>query len=122
MSLKEFIFSKTFLKHFGLALLIVVGVIIVLLIWLNIYTRHGQARSVPDFFGLTIEESTKLAKKSRMKFQVIDSVYTTLVSRGCVAEQNPKPGFRVKKWRTVSLTAKNKKNRLIYLYNFIDYQ
>jgi beta-lactam-binding protein with PASTA domain len=35
---------------------------------------------------------------------VIDSVYTTTVPRGCVAEQNPRQGFKVKKWRTIALT------------------
>mgnify|MGYP001766533915 CR=1 FL=1 len=103
MSLKEFIFSKSFLKNLGLAILIVVGVIMILLLWLNIYTRHGQSRTVPDFYGLSLEQTEKLAKKSRVKFQVIDSVYTSLVSKGCIAEQNPKPGFKVKKWRNVSL-------------------
>jgi len=104
MSLKNFIFSKVFLKNLGLAFLIVAGAILLLLLWLNIYTRHGQARTVPNFTGLTMEETAALAKKSRMKFQVIDSVYTSLVPRGCVAEQNPKPGFRVKKWRNIILT------------------
>ena len=104
MSLKNFIFSKVFLKNLGLAFLIVAGAILLLLIWLNIYTRHGQARAVPNFMGLNMEETAALAKKSKMKFQVIDSVYTSLVPRGCVAEQNPKPGFRVKKWRNIILT------------------
>jgi len=104
MSLKNFIFSKVFLKNLGLAFLIVAGAILLLLLWLNIYTRHGQARTVPNFTGLTMEETAALAKKSRMKFQVIDSVYTSLVPRGCVAEQNLKPGFRVKKWRNIILT------------------
>jgi beta-lactam-binding protein with PASTA domain len=104
MSLKNFILSKVFLKNIGLAILIVAGAIIILLLWLNIYTRHGQARSVPDFVGLTMEETAALAKKSRMKYEVIDSVYTSLVPRGCVAEQNPKPGFKVKKWRNIILT------------------
>ena len=104
MSLKNFIFSKVFLKNLGLAFLIAAGALILLLIWLNIYTRHGQARAVPNFIGLTMDETEALAKKSRMKFQVIDSVYTSLVPRGCVAEQNPKPGFRVKKWRNIILT------------------
>ncbi|MFH0842314.1 MAG: PASTA domain-containing protein [Bacteroidota bacterium] len=104
MSLKNFIFSKVFLKNLGLAFLIVAGAIILLLIWLNIYTRHGQVRVVPNFTGLTMEKTAALAKKSKMKFQVIDSVYTSLVPRGCVAEQNPKPGFRVKKWRNIILT------------------
>lgn len=103
MSLKEFIFSKTFLKHLGLAIAIAIGIIMILLIWLNFYTRHGQARPVPNFIGLTMEETAKLAKKSKMKYQIIDSVYTSAVPKGCIAEQNPKPGFKVKKWRNISL-------------------
>lgn len=104
MSLKDFILSRLFLKHLGLAALIVIGVVIFLLLWLNIYTRHGQARPVPDFFGLTMEETEALARKSRMKYYIADSVYTSIVPRGCIAEQNPKPGFKVKKWRKISLT------------------
>jgi beta-lactam-binding protein with PASTA domain len=104
MSLKEFIFSRVFLKHLGLAILIAIGVILILLLWLNIYTRHGQARPVPDFFGLTMNETAALAKKKKVKYQIIDSVYTSLVPKGCIAEQNPKPGFKVKKWRNIALT------------------
>ena len=97
MSLKNFILSKLFLKNLGYAVLIVVGSVLVLLIWMNFYTRHGQARPVPNFVGLTMEQTVKLAKKSRLRYQVIDSIYTTVVPRGCIAEQNPKPGFKVKK-------------------------
>jgi beta-lactam-binding protein with PASTA domain len=104
MSFKDFILSKFFLKNLGLAFIILVGVITILLLWLNIYTRHGQARPVPDFFGLTMNETVLLAKKSKLNYQVIDSVYTSVVPRGSIAEQNPKPGFKVKKWRTISLT------------------
>jgi eukaryotic-like serine/threonine-protein kinase len=104
MSLKDFILSKVFMKNLGLAVSFAVGAVMLLLIWMNIYTRHGQARAIPDFYGLTIEESAKIAKKNKLRFQVIDSVYTTEVPRGCVAEQNPKQGFKVKKWRTVALT------------------
>jgi beta-lactam-binding protein with PASTA domain len=104
MSLKNFILSKAFLKNLGLAVSFAVGGIILLLIWMNIYTRHGQARAIPDFYGRSIEESANIAKKNKLHFKVIDSVYTTVVPRGCVAEQNPKPGFKVKKWRTVALT------------------
>jgi len=104
MSLKNFILSKVFVKNLGFAIAIVVGVVIILLIWMNLYTRHGQARPVPDFYGLTMEQAATVAKKNKLKYQVIDSVYTTLVPRGCVAEQNPKPGFKVKKWRNVILT------------------
>lgn len=120
MSLKNFILSKVFFKNLGFAIIIVVGIIMVLLIWMNFYTRHGQARPVPDFFGLTMEETVKLAKKSRLKYQVVDSVYTTVVPRGCVAEQNPKPGFKVKKWRNIILTVNAFKPEMVAVPDLVD--
>jgi eukaryotic-like serine/threonine-protein kinase len=104
MSLKKFLLSKVFFKNLGFAVAILVGSLMILLIVLNFYTRHGQARPVPDFHGLNLEQTARLAKKSRLNYQVIDSVYTSTVPRGCVAEQNPKPGFKVKKWRNIALT------------------
>ena len=104
MSFKNFILSKLFLKNLGFAIIIAVGGVMILMIWMNFYTRHGQARPVPDFVGLTMDQTVKLAKKSKLRYQVIDSIYTTTVPRGCIAEQNPKPGFKVKKWRNIVLT------------------
>ena len=103
MSLKKFIFSKLFARHLGIAIAIFIGGTIITLIWLNFYTRHGQARPIPDFFGLNVEETQALAKKHKLNYQIIDSVYTNLVPSGCIAEQNPKPGFKVKKWRNIVL-------------------
>ena len=120
MSFKNFILSKIFVKNLGFAAIIVVGVVMLLLIWMNFYTRHGQARPVPDFFGLTMEQTIKLAKKSRLRFQVIDSIYTTAVPRGCIAEQNPKPGFKVKKWRNIVLTINAFHPEMVAMPNLID--
>ncbi len=120
MSLKNFILSKIFLKNLGLAAIILVGMVMLLLIWLNLYTRHGQARPVPDFYGLTMEQTAKLARKSRLRYQVIDSVYTTLVPRGCVAEQSPKPGFKVKKWRNIVLTINANNPEMVAMPNLVD--
>jgi eukaryotic-like serine/threonine-protein kinase len=120
MSLKNFILSKIFLKNLGMAVGIIIGLVMILLIWLNFYTRHGQARPVPDFYGLTMEQTAKLARKSRLRYQVIDSVYTTLVPRGCVAEQNPKPGFKVKKWRNIVLTLNAYNPEMVAMPNLVD--
>jgi eukaryotic-like serine/threonine-protein kinase len=120
MSLKKFIFSKVFVKNLGLATAIVIGGVMILLIWLNFYTRHGQARPVPDFFGLTLEQAITLAKKSKVKYQVLDSVYTNIVPRGCIAEQSPKPGFKVKKWRNVVLTINAFHPEMVAMPNLID--
>lgn len=120
MSLKNFILSKVFVKNLGFAIVIMVGLIMVLLIWMNFYTRHGQARPVPDFYGLTLKETVKLAKKNRLRYQVVDSVYTTLVPRGCIAEQNPKPGFKVKKWRNIILIINAFKPEMVAVPNLVD--
>lgn len=120
MSLKKFIFSKLFLKHLGFAFIIAFGVLMLLMLWLNIYTRHGQAKSVPNFIGLNIDETARLAKKSRMNYQIIDSVYTTLVPRGCVAEQNPVAGFKVKKWRNIALTINAFRPEMVAMPDLVD--
>lgn len=120
MSIKNFILSKTFLKNLGLAAVIVVGLIMVLLIWLNFYTRHGQSRPVPDFIGLTMDQTVKLARKNKVRYQVIDSVYTSEVPRGCIADQNPKPGFKVKKWRNIMLTINAFNPEMVAMPNLIN--
>lgn len=120
MSFKEFILSKQFFKNFGFAVAIVVGIVMIMLIWMNLYTRHGQARPVPDFYGLSMQQVAILAKKSKLRYHVIDSVYTSLVPKGCVAEQKPKPGFKVKKWRNIVLTINAFNPEMIAVPNLID--
>lgn len=120
MSLKNFVFSKSFLKHIGLAAVIVVGIIMALLIWLNFYTRHGQSRPVPDFKGLSVEQTVSLARKSKVRFQITDSVYTAEVPRGSIAEQHPKPGFKVKKGRNIILTINAFNPEMVAMPNLIN--
>ena len=104
MSVKEFLKSRVFWKQLALAMVIGVAIILILIIWLNIYTRHGQSRPTPEIRGLTISEARHVVNKNRMKLQIIDSVYTAFVPRGCIAEQTPLPGHRVKKGRTIQAT------------------
>ena len=120
MSLKNFILSKLFLKNLGYAAVIAVGGVLILLIWMNFYTRHGQARPVPNFVGLTMQQTKTLARKSRLRYQIIDSIYTTAVQRGCIAEQNPKPGFKVKKWRNIVLTINAFHPEMVAMPNLVD--
>jgi beta-lactam-binding protein with PASTA domain len=120
MSIKDFILSKIFLKNIGLAALIFVGFIMALLIWLNFYTRHGQSRPVPSFIGLTMNQTVQLARKSRLKYQIIDSVYTSDVPRGCIAEQNPVPGFKVKKKRNIMLTINAFNPEMVAMPNLVN--
>jgi beta-lactam-binding protein with PASTA domain len=120
MSLKSFIFSKAFFRNLGFAVVIVVVTVMLTLVWMNFYTRHGQSRTVPDFHGLTVEQAVKLAKAKKLRFQVIDSIYTSVVPKGCVAEQNPKPGFKVKKWRNIAVTINAFKPEMVAMPDLVD--
>jgi len=120
MSFKEFIRSKLFFRHLGLAVAIVVASVMILLIWMNFYTRHGQARPVPSFIGLTMEQTANLAKESHLRYQVIDSIYSVTVPLGCIAEQNPKPGFKVKKGRNIVLTINAFHPEMVAMPSLID--
>jgi hypothetical protein len=100
----SFIFSKLFVKHLGLAVVIGFLIIFILFIWLNLYTHHGRSFAVPDMTGLTLEEVGKLTDKKHLRYVVIDSVFTDQVPRGTVYEQNPRTGFQVKRNRKIFLT------------------
>ena len=104
MSLKKFLVSRIFLKNLGLALAIAVAFLLLTLLFMSIFTRHGQARPVPDFYGLSIKEASSLASKEKVRVTVIDSIFTNDVPRGSVYEQNPSAGHKVKKNRRVILT------------------
>lgn len=103
MTLFKFLASKTFFKHLGFA----VGGVILLLFFtfqiLRLYTHHGKAFEVPDFTGMTLEEVNKKAKKNKLRIEVADSVFNNNRPKGTVIEQNPNPGFKVKKKRRIFL-------------------
>ena len=104
MSFFQFIFSKLFLKH----LLIATG-LFGLLIWITLrslawYTNHNEYLVVPDFRG-QILESVKNAEDNRFyRFLVIDSIFDPDKPTGAVLTQDPFPGSKVKKDRTIYLT------------------
>ncbi|HPG73617.1 MAG TPA: PASTA domain-containing protein [Bacteroidales bacterium] len=99
----KFLRSKLFLINFGLAVVITVALVWLAMFILQKYTHHGQSVSVPDFVGLSIDETEKICNERDFRFVVIDSMYTDEVEKGAVVEQNPVAGFKVKEGRTVYL-------------------
>jgi len=104
MEIFRFFTSKYFLKHLGLAVLIAISLILLILLWLQIFTHHGRYKPVPDFYGLTPDESVDFARKKKLRAEVIDSIYNAHAERGTVVEQNPRAGALVKRNRRISLT------------------
>ena len=104
MDFLKFLISKRFFKQLGLAVGIALVLLMSALIWLKIYTHHGQAIRVPDLSGLTEEEVGDVITSRSLRFEVVDSVYSQEMPRGTVIKQNPRASSIVKKNRRIFLT------------------
>ena len=104
MDFLRFLITKKFLRHLGLAAALVIILLLGTLVWLKIYTHHGQAITVPNLAGLTVDEVEDVTSSRRLRYEVVDSVFSTEMPRGTVLKQNPKANSRVKKNRKIFLT------------------
>ena len=90
--------------HLLLALIITILLIVVTMMNLNRYTRHGQEMSMPDFVGANIDELNQNEANHDFVMVVIDYVYDKKMPKGTVLKQNPQANEKVKKGRKVYLT------------------
>jgi beta-lactam-binding protein with PASTA domain len=104
MDFFRFLITKKFLRHLGLAVAISLVLLLGTLLWLKIYTHHAKTIVVPDLAGLTVDEVDDVTSSRRLRFEVVDSVFSTEMPRGTVIKQNPKASSRVKKNRKIFLT------------------
>ncbi len=99
------------------------GAIILLLliiISLNIFTRHGRTYPVPSLTGLTLEQAMEMVDRGDLRLEVGDSVYIDTRPRGVIVDQNPKPNTEVKSKRRIFLTINAVIPVMIPMPNLID--
>lgn len=108
------------LIHFGLA----IGVLLVLLIIFSgiqkLYTHYGEALTVPDFSGYTLDKVEQICKEKDLRFKVIDSTYAANTQFFTVYEQSPKANSKVKRKRMIYLTITTDKPPKVRIPNVID--
>lgn len=100
------------------AVLFACGVIVVVFIatiGLNILTRHGQHKIVPDFTGVSVEEAVRLARRGDVSVEVIDSLFVPSVEPGAILDQNPAPETAVKAGRRVFVTINAQAQRKVQI-------
>ena len=120
MSLRQFLISKTFLKHLGIAILLVFLVLLLTMQVLKVYTNHGEEYTLPDYQGLTIDELDEYKLGSELEFVVNDSVYNETKKPGTILEQNPLPNSKVKQGRKIYLTIVTETPEKVKMPNLID--
>lgn len=75
---------------------------------IDMYTNHNQAVQVPDVKGLQIEDAEAFFAHNKLRFEIIDSVYSKEAMPGAIVELRPEANSRVKKNRIVYITVNAK--------------
>ncbi len=110
-------FTKELLKTVA----IFAGVFIIIIILLNVVTRHNSEFEVPDFSGMNIEHAKEIADDASLKLEVTDSVFLPKMARGTIFRQNPRVGSLVKKNRRILLTINSLQPKKISMPSVIGY-
>lgn len=95
----------------ALCAIIVFGFVANLL--LNLFTRHGQVREVPDLSGMTIDEANHAGKSASLRIEINDSLYVPAYPGGVILEQNPAAGAKVKSGRRVFVTINSYNQKMV---------
>ena len=104
MSFRKFLTSRAFIISLALAIVLVVLLIVFTLYRLKGYTHHGISYQVPDFTGMTFEQSESVAQAAHMEVQIMDSTFNKDAEPGTIIDQVPKWNKRVKEGRVIYLT------------------
>lgn len=104
MTLKEFFKTRFFIVNALAAVGITILLVVFIIVFLKVYTDHGDSIEIPDLNGKTTTEVADILSRKDLRFQIQDSIYAPISSPGTVLDQFPKPGMRVKKNRTIFLT------------------
>ena len=98
-------------------LLLIAAAILALLvaahIAMQIGTRHGVRRTVPDFSGMPLVDAYRLARKNDLQLKVNDSLFVPAYEGGIVLDQLPEGGVDVKPGRKVYITINSYRQKMV---------
>ena len=99
--------------HAILICVVLVAIILLASLLMNIVTRHGTHRTVPDFMGVKIAEAEQMAKQSKLQIIINDSLFVPAYEGGIVLDQLPKGGVEVKAGRKIYVTINSFRQKMV---------
>ncbi|MCQ2284942.1 MAG: PASTA domain-containing protein [Bacteroidales bacterium] len=90
--------------HILLAAAITIVALIVIVVCLRVFTRHGKEFKMPSYIGQNAEELTQRGRQEGFIFVVSEHRYEDGAVPGTVLKQDPSAGEKVKRGRKVYLT------------------
>jgi len=118
--------SKKFPGNNILLNVIAIGIVAILLfvltlLFLNVYTRHGQNVVVPQLQGFQEEEAEAILKSKGLDIQVVDSIYKKDAVPGSIIDQTPKPNNKVKEGRDIYVTIYARNPQQVSVPGLVDF-
>lgn len=105
MSIVRFLFSKVFLRHLALAVILVLVVAFAALYWLDFTTNHDQKIEVPNIAKMSLEEAETALSELDLRLEILDSAnYNPDYPKFSVIDQIPEAGSDVKENRKIYIT------------------
>ncbi len=123
MSISEFIGkfkSKMLWGNLFAMALVIVGLAVGFRFAVDIYTHHGEAVTIPNLTHQKFENAEEVLSQLGLNIVVSDTGYIKTLPPGCILEQYPAPGERVKPGRTVFVTINATQTPTISLPDVID--
>ncbi len=80
---------------------------------MQVGTRHGSRRSVPDFSGMPLTKALEAARARDLKLHINDSLFVPAYEGGIVLDQLPEGGVEVKPGRTVYITINSFRQKMV---------
>lgn len=87
---------------------------------LDIYTHHGEAITIPNVKNKSFKDAQNIFDQIGLEVVVSDTGYVKSLPPGCVLEQSPEAGERVKSGHVVYLTINASKTPTLTLPDIID--
>jgi hypothetical protein len=92
------------MDEYFVRLILVTVVLLLFLVSLNVITRHGNTLTIPNVYGKSFVEATKILESQGFDVELQDSLYNDTAAALSVLRQFPEADEVVKRNRTVYLT------------------
>ncbi|MDR1381095.1 MAG: PASTA domain-containing protein [Tannerella sp.] len=102
------IFKKPVYVHLLVMAALLCLIIYIVLKNIDSYTNHNQAVTVPDVRGLQIEDAAPFFEQNRLRYVIVDSIFSKETKPGAIVDLLPEANSRVKKNRIVYVTVNAK--------------
>ncbi|MBK8700893.1 MAG: PASTA domain-containing protein [Saprospiraceae bacterium] len=102
--LKSFLQKYPVVRHLLILVATICVILIIVFLWLNMYTNHGQKLPMVNFVDKHLADAIEEANDHSFHLIVTDSVFMVGRPGGIIIDQNPKYNAEVKEGRKVYVT------------------